>query len=63
MEAPFALTAILAACGAAVTPDPEPAVNPAANPAEPQATCVDLAISVLERGASTWSGAFDLSIC
>ena len=59
MEAPFALTAILAACGAAVTPDPEPA----ANPAEPQATCVDLAISVLERGASAWSGAFDLSSC
>ena len=45
----LALTAILAACGAAVTPAPEPAANP--EPAAPQASCADVAISVLERGA------------
>ncbi len=47
----FALTAILAACGAAVTPDPEPetAANPA--PAAPQASCDDSAIRLLDRGA------------
>ena len=45
-----ALTTILAACGAVVAPvDPEPAANP--EPAAPQASCEDVAISVLERGA------------
>ncbi len=45
----LALTAILAACGAAVTPDLEPPAN--LEPPARQASCDDLAISVLERGA------------
>ena len=47
----LALTAILAACGPAVTPNPEPAANPDPVPAARQASCDDVAISVLERGA------------
>ena len=57
----FALTTILAACGAAVTPGPgaddEPGAGPGAGrepapePAAPRASCEDVAISVLERGA------------
>ena len=47
----LALTAILAACGAAVTPDP--AAAPAADPEPParQATCDDSAIRLLDRAA------------
>ena len=49
---PLALTAILAACGAAVTPtpasNPDPELAPA--PDARQASCDDVAISVLERG-------------
>ena len=46
----LALTAILAACGAAVTPNPEePAANP--EPAARQASCDNVAIILLERGA------------
>ena len=54
----FALTAILAGCGPAVTPEPaggaaaSPDPAPAApEPAEPQATCGDLAIRLLDLGA------------
>ena len=45
----LALTAVMAACGAAVTPAPEPAANP--EPPARQASCDNVAISVLERGA------------
>ena len=59
-RAPAPLLA-LAGSRTAVTPDAEPAANP--EPAEPQASCDYVAVSVLERGASAWSGAFDLSSC
>ena len=48
----LALTAILAACGAAVTSEPAAAPAPApAAPADRQATCDDSAIRLLDRGA------------
>ena len=49
----FALTAMLAACGAAVTPGPsDPAATPDPEPAEPAArvACEDSAIRLLDRG-------------
>ena len=45
----LALTAILAACGRAVAPDPDPAPPAPPAPTERQATCDDSAIRLLER--------------
>ena len=47
----LALTATLAACGPAVPPDPAATPAPAPAPAEPQATCDDAAIRLLDRSA------------
>ena len=48
----LALTATLAACGAAVTPEPAATPGPApAEPAQRQVTCDDSAIRLLDRGA------------
>ena len=46
----LALTALLSACGAAVSP-PEPAATPTPEPAAPQASCDDAAIRLPDRGA------------